>query len=53
MAATHHRAIDVHHHYVPTQVIDEVHRHGEALGVAVTEVRGSYALSFAGSKPHR
>lgn len=53
MAATLHRAIDVHHHYVPTQVIDEVRRHGEALGVAVSEVRGSYALSFAGSKPHR
>ena len=53
MAATLHRAIDVHHHYVPTQVIDEVRRHSEALGVAVSEVRGSYALSFAGSKPHR
>jgi aminocarboxymuconate-semialdehyde decarboxylase len=35
------------------QVIEETRRHGKALGVAVTELRGSYALSFAGSKPHR
>jgi aminocarboxymuconate-semialdehyde decarboxylase len=47
------RAIDIHHHYVPMQVIEETRRHGKALGVAVTELRGSYALSFAGSKPHR
>ena len=47
------RAIDIHHHYVPMQVIEEARRHGEALGVGVTEVRGSYALSFNGSKPHR
>lgn len=47
------RAIDIHHHYVPMQVIEETVRHGKALGVAVSKVRGSYALSFAGSKPHR
>jgi aminocarboxymuconate-semialdehyde decarboxylase len=47
------RAIDIHHHYVPMQVIEEARRHGEALGVAASEVRGSYALSFAGSEPHR
>jgi aminocarboxymuconate-semialdehyde decarboxylase len=47
------RAIDIHHHFVPMQLIDEARRHGESLGVAVTEVRSSYALSFAGSKPHR
>jgi aminocarboxymuconate-semialdehyde decarboxylase len=46
-------AIDVHHHYVPRQVIEEARRHGEALGVTVSEVGGSYALSFNGSKPHR
>jgi aminocarboxymuconate-semialdehyde decarboxylase len=50
---TPHRAIDIHHHYVPMPLIEETRRHGEALDVAVTEVRGSYALSFAGSKPHR
>jgi len=47
------RAIDVHHHYVPRLLIEEAKRHGNALGVAVTEVAGSYAFSFAGSKPHR
>lgn len=35
------------------QLIEESRRRGEAFGVAVTEVRGSCALSFAGSKPHR
>ena len=47
------KAIDIHHHYMPPQVIDEARRHGNVLGVGVTEERGSYALSFAGSKPHR
>jgi aminocarboxymuconate-semialdehyde decarboxylase len=47
------KAIDVHHHYVPKQLIEESQRHGQALGVEVTEARGSYALSFAGSKAHR
>jgi aminocarboxymuconate-semialdehyde decarboxylase len=51
--ATSRRAIDIHHHYVPMQLIEETRRQGKSLGVAVTEVRGSYALSFAGSKPHR
>jgi aminocarboxymuconate-semialdehyde decarboxylase len=53
MATTPLRAIDIHHHFVPMRLIDEARRHGESLGVTVTEVRGSYALSFAGSKPHR
>lgn len=47
------QAIDIHHHYVPSRLIEEVRRHGEALGVGVTEARGSFAFSFAGSKPHR
>ena len=51
--ATTPRAIDIHHHYVPMQLIEETRRHGQSMDVAVTEVRGSYALSFAGSKPHR
>lgn len=51
--ATMHRAIDIHHHYVPTELIEETRRHGVALGVTVSEQRGSYALSFAGSKAHR
>jgi aminocarboxymuconate-semialdehyde decarboxylase len=46
-------AIDIHHHYVPKQLIEETKRHGKALGVDITEDKGSHALSFAGSKPHR
>ena len=47
------RAIDIHHHYVPLQLIEETRRHGQSFGVSTTEMRGSHALSFAGSKPHR
>jgi aminocarboxymuconate-semialdehyde decarboxylase len=50
---TQHKAIDIHHHYVPQQLIEETKRHGKALGVDITENLGSYAFSFAGSKPHR
>ena len=49
----HMKAIDIHHHYVPEQLVTETKRHGKALGVDITEAQGSYALSFAGSKPHR
>ena len=49
----HNKAIDIHHHYVPKQLIEETRRHGKSLGVDITEDQGSYALSFAGSKPHR
>jgi aminocarboxymuconate-semialdehyde decarboxylase len=38
---------------MPQSLIDEAKRHGKTLGVEVTEVKGSWALSFAGSKPHR
>ncbi|MEX0801810.1 MAG: hypothetical protein WD688_00550 [Candidatus Binatia bacterium] len=47
------KAIDIHHHYVPKPLIEETKRHGKALGVEITEDKGSYALSFAGSRPHR
>lgn len=47
------KAIDVHHHYVPQELIEETKHHGKALGVDITEAQGSYAFSFAGSKPHR
>ena len=47
------KAIDIHHHYVPTLVIEETRKHGKAFGVEVTEEKDSWALSFAGSKPHR
>jgi aminocarboxymuconate-semialdehyde decarboxylase len=45
--------IDIHHHYVPRQLLEETRRHGAALGVEISENQRSYALSFAGSKPHR
>ncbi|MGH7875042.1 MAG: amidohydrolase family protein [Candidatus Binatia bacterium] len=46
-------AIDIYHHYVPKELIEETKRHGNALGVDISEAQGSYAFSFAGSKPHR
>lgn len=48
-----HTAIDIHHHYVPLQLIDETKKHGKALGVEVADDKGSWSLSFDGSKPHR
>jgi aminocarboxymuconate-semialdehyde decarboxylase len=47
------KAIDIHHHYVPKQLIEETEKHGKTLGVTATEEKGSWALSFGGSKPHR
>jgi aminocarboxymuconate-semialdehyde decarboxylase len=47
------KALDIHHHYVPYRLLEETKRHGKTLGVDITEAQGSYALSFAGSKPHR
>ncbi|MGZ8480431.1 MAG: amidohydrolase family protein [Candidatus Binatia bacterium] len=47
------KAIDIHHHYVPQQLIEETQKHGKALGVEVRQDRGSCSLSFTGSKPHR
>ena len=46
------KAIDIHHHFVPKQLLEEARRHGKALGVDLTESQGRYALSFAGSTPH-
>ena len=37
----------------PKQLIEETKRHGQALGVDITEAQGNYGFSFAGSKPHR
>ena len=42
-------AIDIHHHYVPEQVIEEARRHGKALGVELSEDQdGSFWLSGNG-----
>jgi aminocarboxymuconate-semialdehyde decarboxylase len=43
------RAIDIHHHYVPPEVIGEAKRHGKALGVEVSEDKdGTVAFTFDG-----
>ena len=42
-------AIDIHHHFVPEQIIDEAKRHGKALGVDVSEDQdGTFRFSFGG-----
>ena len=42
-------AIDIHHHLVPEQVIEEAKRRGRALGVEVSEEKdGSIYFSFGG-----
>ncbi len=47
------RAIDIHHHYVSEQVLEEAKRHSKTLGVELLEGRdGTLGLSFAGSPRH-
>lgn len=47
------RAIDIHHHYVPPEVLEEAKRHGKTLGVELSEDKdGTVALSFDGSARH-
>jgi aminocarboxymuconate-semialdehyde decarboxylase len=42
-------AVDIHHHYVPPEVIAEARRHGQALGVEVFEDKdGTIRFSFGG-----
>ena len=42
-------AIDIHHHYVPEEVIGEAKRHGKALGIEVSEDKdGTIRFSFNG-----
>ncbi|TMA12808.1 MAG: amidohydrolase [Deltaproteobacteria bacterium] len=51
------RAIDVHHHYFPPELAEEIKRHGKALGVeAVAAKEGgdaSFSFTFAGGPPRR
>src|SRR5262252_5724248 len=43
------RAIDIHHHYVPEQIVGEAKRHGKALGIEVSEDKdGTIRFSFNG-----
>ena len=45
------RAIDIHHHFVPEQVIEEARQHGKALGVEVSEAEnGAIHVSFGGGR---
>jgi len=42
-------AIDIHHHFVPEQIIEEARRHGRALGVEVFQTKdGAISFSFDG-----
>jgi aminocarboxymuconate-semialdehyde decarboxylase len=42
-------AIDIHHHYVPSDVIAEAKRHGKTLGIEVSEDKdGAIRFSFNG-----
>ena len=42
-------AIDIHHHYVPEQVIGEAKRYGRTLGIALSEDKdGTIRFSFNG-----
>ena len=46
-------AIDIHHHYVPEQLIEEAKRHGRALGVEYSEEKdGSIRFSFNGGSKY-
>lgn len=48
------RAIDIHHHYVPQVLLDEVKRHGNSLGVEFSQTSdGQVSLSFAGGEKYQ
>ena len=46
------RAIDIHHHYFPAELVDEIKKHGRALGIEYLPPRNSrespLSFSFAG-----
>ena len=42
-------AIDIHHHYVPEQMVGEAKQHGKALGIEVFDDKdGTFRFSFNG-----
>ncbi len=47
------RAIDMHHHYFPPELVDEIKQHGKALGIEPSPPRegreGQFSFSFAGT----
>ncbi|MGH7833999.1 MAG: amidohydrolase family protein [Candidatus Binatia bacterium] len=49
-----HRAIDIHHHCFPDELVQETRRHGKSIGVELSETGDKgLAISFAGSPPHK
>ncbi len=45
------RAIDIHHHYIPPELLDEAKQHSRSLGVEVAENnRGQTVISFMGTR---
>jgi hypothetical protein len=41
------RAIDIHHHYFPAQLINEIKQHGKSLGIEYLPSKGeAHSLSF-------
>ena len=44
-------AIDMHHHYFPDSLLEEVRKGGKYFGVEFTEKDGQITLSFAGGPP--
>jgi aminocarboxymuconate-semialdehyde decarboxylase len=44
-------AIDIHHHYVPSGLLEETKKRGKQLGVELIEKDGQRSLSFAGGPP--
>jgi len=44
-------AIDIHHHYVPSGLLEECKKRGKQLGVELIEKDGQKSLSFAGGPP--
>jgi aminocarboxymuconate-semialdehyde decarboxylase len=46
-------AIDIHHHYVPGEVIGEAKQHGKALGIEISEDKeGAIRFSFNGGSSY-
>src|SRR3970040_1955120 len=44
-------AIDIHHHYVPSGLLEECKKRGKQLGVELIEKDGQKSLTFAGGRP--
>ena len=45
------RAIDIHHHYIPLELIDEVKRNGKALGIEYFPPKDAKAIHCRSNFP--